>query len=171
LINVADTSTGYSIGLISIVKHGGIHQLSISASEVTGLTAEYRMGNQKLNSILLAGYNPWSPQKTFSWGYGIGKEFMLTKRWGMYGEMTEEQVYKSTSEWLGIIAKVQPLVTFQAGRKLQFFAGPSFSLYNASSKQKSDKHQLYIPDSDVLHTSWGRNTHAWAGVCAGITIF
>jgi hypothetical protein len=171
LLNVADTSMGYSIGLISIVKHGGIHQLSLSASELTGLMAEYRLGNPRLNSILLVSYDPWSQQKIFSWGYGIGKEFMLTKRWGLYGEVTEEQVYKSNWEGLGVIAKAEPLLTFQAGRKLQFFVGPSFSLYHNPSKQKFDTHQLYISHSDILIASLGQNIHAMAGIRAGITIF
>ena len=170
VFNMADTSTGYSIGFISIVRHGGINQLSLSVSEVTGLTAEYRMGGQKLNSILMAGYNPWSLQKTFSWGYGVGREFMLTQRWGVYGEMTLEEVYKNW-EWVGTISKVKPLLTFQAGRKVQFFAGPSFSLYRHPLKGNAGKLQLNIPKSNVSVPSLGPNAHVWAGVSAGITIF
>jgi hypothetical protein len=180
LINVADTSLGYSIGLVSIVKHGGIHQLSISATEVTGWTAEYKIGNPRLNSSLLVSYNPWSPQKVFGYGYGIGKNINFTRSWGLYGELTEEQLYGEVTEGvlnkkklaaLGTIAKINPVVTFRARKKLQFFAGPSFSLYITSSDKPADEHRLKVSDSGIWSSAWGQHTNAWLGACAGITFF
>jgi hypothetical protein len=180
LINIADTSLGYSIGLVSIVKHGGIHQLSISATEVTGWTAEYKIGNPRLNSSLLVSYNPWSPQKVFGYGYGIGKNINFTRSWGLYGELTEEQLYGEVREGvlnknhlaaLGTITRINPVVTFRVGKKLQFFAGPSFSLYIASSNKPADEHRLKVPDSGIWSSAWGQQTNAWVGACAGITFF
>lgn len=180
LINVADTSLGYSIGLLSIVKHGGIHQLSISATEVTGWTAEYKIGNPRLNSSLLLSYNPWSPQKVFGYGYGIGKSINFSRSWGLYGELTEEQLYGEVTEGilnknklaaLGTIAKINPVVTFRAGKKLQFFAGPSFSLYMTSSNKPADEHRLKVSNSGIWSSAWGQQTNAWVGACAGITFF
>jgi hypothetical protein len=180
LINIADTSLGYSIGLVSIVKHGGIHQLSLSATEVTGWTAEYKIGNPRLNSVLLVSYNPSSPQKVFGYGYGIGKSINLTRQWGLYGELTDEQLYGEVADenqnknhvtTIGEIVKIDPVLTFRAAKKVQFFAGPSFSLYIASSNKSADEHRLKVTDPGILSTEWGRQTNAWIGARVGISFF
>src|SRR5205807_1384684 len=55
LVNISDTSAGYSIGLINIVFKG-YHKLVISTNEVLDVNAAFKTGNSKLYSILLTGY-------------------------------------------------------------------------------------------------------------------
>jgi len=55
LINIADTSEGYSIGLINIVVKG-MHRLVSPPNEVTNTNVAFKTGNKKkLYSILEVG--------------------------------------------------------------------------------------------------------------------
>ena len=171
LINISDSSTGYSIGIFNYVKHGGVNRVSLQASEVTGLTVQYMGGNKKLNNILLAGYNPWSPKKTMSWGYGAGKTFSFSARWGLYGEVTVEELYDRRWTNLGMIDRFRPVITFKAARKIQWFAGPSLSLFVAAPKQPAAAGQSDIPGKVFWPVFAGTRTNSWIGVTAGISFF
>ncbi|HEV2483523.1 MAG TPA: hypothetical protein VGS79_27850 [Puia sp.] len=178
LINFADTSTGVSIGLLSFVKHGGAHQLALSVSPVTGLTAEYRVGSQKLNSIFLLSYNPWSIQRPLFYGYGLGKGFPLGNRWGIYAEVTEQEALgrqltatgtKDNLAFLGTIERVAPLLTYRIGKTVKFFAGPSLSVYTLEPKKQNDSHTLQLPDQSFYSSLGGGRSNVWFGLTAGIS--
>ena len=171
LINKADTSSGYSIGLISIVRHGGVNRLSLSIDAVTGITAEYTGGNQKLNSILLVGYNPWSPDKPFSYGYGIGRDFPLKGRWGIYGELSVEELLNDHWARMGTVDRVRPVVTFRTARKIRFFVGPSFSLSTLSNGPYNNNQLLGLAGKSFWPDFRGGRTDGWIGLCAGISFF
>ncbi len=81
LINIADSSDGYSIGLINIIFKG-YHKLALYANEVTPFNAAFKTGNHKLYSILLAGAKT-GDEKAFGFGYGHGIEFTIPLPWNM----------------------------------------------------------------------------------------
>jgi len=169
LLNVADSSTGYSIGLISIVRHGGIHRVAVETREITGISVEYVQGNKNLNSILLVGYNPWSPQKVRSFGYGIGKDISFNKSWGVYTKITDEALYDHQYKQLGSIYRLQPALRFGVMKKMTFFAGPTFALYVRS--QHVPAGEAWPPQwaKGPLSGIWGGSPNIWLGLSAGIT--
>jgi hypothetical protein len=169
LFNVADSSTGYSIGLISIVKHGGIHRIAVESREVTGISVEYIHGNKNLNSILLLGYNPWSTLKVWSYGYGIGKDFALGGSWGLYVKLTDEALHENGfKKQLGALYRVQPSLRFEAMKKTTFFVGPTFALYRAPKVLPADT--VWPPQwaKGPLSGIWGGTSNVWVGFSAGI---
>ena len=179
LINFADTSTGVSIGLLSIVRHGGAHQVALSVSPVTGLTAEYRMGSQKLNSIFLVSYNPWSTQRPLFYGYGMGKTFPLGKAWGLYAEVSEqESLGKQLTEegtkggltFLGTIIKAAPMLTYRIGKTVRLFAGPSLSIYTLQPKKKIADQAFQSPNQFFFKSLDGKPSNVWFGLTTGISI-
>jgi len=179
LVNFADTSTGVSIGLLSFVKHGGAHQVALSVSPVTGLTAEYRMGNQKLNSIFLLSYNPWFAQHPLFYGYGMGKAFRLGKRWGIYAEVTEQEALgkqltatgtKNNLAFLGTVEKLEPLLTYRIGKTVKLFAGPTLGIYTLEPKKNDGNHTLQLPDQSFYSSFGGGQSNVWYGLTAGISI-
>ena len=167
--NVADSSTGYSIGLISIVRHGGIHRVAVETREVTGISLEYVEGNKNLNSILLVGYNPWSPQKVFSYGYGIGKDIAFNRSWGVYTKITHEELYDQHFKQLGSINRLQPALRFDVMKKLTVFAGPTLALY--VQPQHAPSGVAWPPQwaKGPLAGIWGGDRNMWLGLSAGIT--
>ncbi|TDW97417.1 hypothetical protein EDB95_5266 [Dinghuibacter silviterrae] len=131
LINIADTSSGYSIGLVSFVRHG-LHQVSVSYDD--GWTLAYRSGNPKLYSILLAGYNPDGP----TIGYGAGRAFPLAGRWGITTEVAVRQVYDRHWNEEGTVYRLSPSLTFRLSHTVSVFAGPYGSLYVPSGRHSRD---------------------------------
>lgn len=160
LVNMADTSDGYSIGLLDLVRHGGIRRLSLSMAPVTGFTLAYKSGNQKLYDILLFGYNPWS---LFSVGYGLGKEISFRKGWGFSGELTARQLYNSHWNNLGTLYQLQPALTYRVDKRVRFFAGPSFSLHVYPTNLAPDIQRPVFPG-----ITWGSRTNAWVGASIGV---
>ncbi len=171
LINVADTSDGYSIGLLNIIRHGGVRQFSLSATDVTGLSAEYRVGSKSLNNILIAGYNPWNAKKVYSIGYGLGWTHAFSPRWGIYGEVSAEELYNEHWNGFGMIDRLRPVLTCRLWKKIELFAGPCFSFYLAAPGQLSAAQQLGIPEKGIQSLFADRRTNGWVGVCAGINLF
>jgi hypothetical protein len=169
LFNVADSSTGYSIGLISAVRHGGVHRIGVAVREVTGISVAYIQGNKNLNSLLLVGYNPWSTQKPISFGYGIGKELRLGGPWGLYTQLTGEALYDWHSR-LGALYRLQPELECKVSKKVSFFAGPGFALYFASSHSPSG--MAWPPEwaKGPLSGIWGGDKTFWLGFSAGILL-
>ncbi len=169
LLNVADSSTGYSIGLVSIVRHGGIHRVAVETREVTGISVEYVQGNKNLNSILLVGYNPWSSQKVRSFGYGIGKDISFSASWGVYTKITGEALYDDHYKQLGTIYRLQPALRFDVMKKLSFFVGPTLGLY--VEPQHAPAGSAWPPQwaKGPLSGIWGGSPNTWFGFSAGVT--
>jgi hypothetical protein len=127
LINIADTSSGYSFGLVSIVRHG-VHQLSLSYEE--GWTAAYKSGNPALYSIVLAGYATGAGvSQGPTLGYGVGRAFPLAGRWGLTTELTAQQLYDRHWHYEGDVYRFSPSLTFRLSHTVSVFAGPRVSHY------------------------------------------
>ena len=94
LVNVRDTADGVSLGLINIVKRGGVLEAGLEFGEYNIVAATFRSGTKHLYSILSFGYNPFcellevgtpaSAQNSkknsfvgFSVGYGLGSAINL----------------------------------------------------------------------------------------------
>jgi len=170
LFNVADSSTGYSIGLVSVVRHGGVRQVALGVREVTGISLEYIQGNRNLNSLLLVGYNPWSTQKTISFGYGIGRDFPFSGPWGLYTRLTGEALYDSHLSKLGVLYRFQPELEYKVSKKFSLFTGPTFALYVASAHSHSDMAWPPVWAKGPLSGIWGGEKSVWIGVSTGIRL-
>jgi len=170
LFNVADTSVGYSVGLVSAVRHGGIHRFAVGVREVTGISLEYIQGNKNLNSLLLFAYNPWSTQRVISFGYGLGREFPFRGPWSLYTELTAEALYDSHLSIQGGLYRLRPEVEYKMSKKIALFAGPSFALYAGASHSPSGT--VWPPDwaKGPLSGIWGGKQTVWLGFSTGILL-
>jgi len=170
-LNLAGSSTGYSIGLISFVRQGGIHRVAVETREITGISVEYVQGNKNLNSIFLVGYNPWLPQKVRSFGYGIGKDVSINKSWGVYTKITDEALYVQEQHYkhVGSLFRLQPALRFDVTKKFTFFAGPTFAIYNQPKHIPAEV--VWPPQwaKGPLSGIWGSSGNFWIGLSAGVT--
>lgn len=80
VINVSDSSAGYSLGLLNLVRKNGIHQFSFSTNELLQANVTLQTGTRKLYSILSVGATHEAPGKAYAFGYGVGREFRFN-RW------------------------------------------------------------------------------------------
>jgi hypothetical protein len=184
LINICDTSSGYSIGLINIVFKG-YHKIALSTNEVLKYNAAFKTGNSKLYSILLAGYgrsssHDWDSDTTkmFSVGYGIGREFSITKWFSINPEFTVQQLF--FSNWDGdddesnsnTMGKFHLQFNLKIGKYFAIFGGPSFTASYSKQTKGAPANSLNLP-APGYHTFelWDNDVKGWIGWNAGISIF
>ena len=177
LINVSDTSEGYSIGLVNIVFKG-YHKIALSTNEVLKFNAAFKTGNSKLYSILLVGYrgkgDGWESGDTsriISFGYGMGHEFYLGKRFSINPEFTSQYLHLDNWGNANVMSKFHLQFNLKLGKYFSLFAGPSFTAYY--SEQEKGSAALQLPLSPSYHTFdlWDNDVKGWFGWNAGITIF
>ena len=170
LINVTDSSTGYSIGLINIVFKG-YHKLSLSTNEVLNVNAAFKTGSSKLYSILLAGANADTNKKAFSFGYGFGSEFSLSKRFSINPEVTSQYLYLGTWEYLNLLNKVNLLLTIKFGKYFSIYAGPSYSIFISDQKNGIPGYKSTIAPDTFHRNEFSSRVTGWIGWTAGINLF
>jgi hypothetical protein len=170
LINIADTSDGYSIGLITIVKKG-YHKITVSANEVLNANLAIKSGNAKLYNILMVGINAGDDKKVFSYGYGIGHEFKAGKWLTVNPELTTQYLYLGNWNYLNQLSRLQVLATVKLARNVALFGGPAFSVYYSDQPEPVKGYKFRVPgDSYHTYELWQKNVTGWLGWTAGVSI-
>jgi hypothetical protein len=172
LINIADTSEGYSIGLINIVLKG-YHKLSFSTNEILNVNAAFKTGNAKLYSILQAGLNTGSSDKVYSFGYGLGSELSLNKKKNLTlnPELSSQYLYMGSWNYTNILNKLQLNLNFKLGKYVSFFAGPSFNVYISDQQTQISGYRFPIPPSGYKIIDFSNKVKGWFGWNAGINFW
>lgn len=168
LINVSDTSSGYSLGLINIVKQG-YHKISLFANETVNTNIAVKTGNSKLYTILFAGLNLSKNEKVGTAGLGLGHDFLITKRLSIGLETTGQLLYLGNWDGANLLSKLQANMQVQVFKGITLFAGPAYSVYSSENPANSSSagyKQNVVPKH---HTSFGSSTKGWLGFNAGIT--
>ncbi len=170
LINVSDTSDGYSIGLINIVLKG-YHKLSFSTNELVHVNAAFKTGNARLYSILQAGMNIDDDDKIYTFGYGLGSEFRIINRVSFNPELSANYLYLGSWDYANILSKAALNFHVKLGKNIALFAGPSFNVYYTQQDVGFKGYQFPVPPSHYKTFSWIHNTNSWIGWNAGINFF
>jgi len=133
LINIADTSEGVSIGPINIVKHGGLHELSFYADELSPFNLAFRSGTPKFYSILYAGMNPSEQHRSYYYGYGYGLQLPLTHNLAIRPELTIGQISPLTLHHFGdgsSLVRFNLDLHWKPAKNFAVSLGPSLDLYH-----------------------------------------
>lgn len=151
-INIADTSSGYGIGLVNIVRRGGYYKLSIATNELMPVQLSFKSGLRKFYTMLTGGYDP--EEKRHALGLGIGHVFDINRRFSVTAEVLQQNIFSSSWKSLGQVYRFQPFAHFQLAKWFSVHAGPAVSY---SEKFKDAK------------LSAGNG--AWLGWQVGISLF
>jgi hypothetical protein len=170
IVNVCDTSDGWSLGVLNIVKHG-VHQLSVSYSDVSGFTVAYKGGTRTLYTLLSGSISPRPEGALFTTGLGLGTAFTLSGRWGMATELGEQQVFDQRWRYLGNIVSLSPSLTFRLSSTVSVFAGPRGSLYISPDHIPSGDYPGEVPPSGMLTAHWSSHGTGWIGGSVGFLFF
>ncbi|TWV99569.1 carboxypeptidase-like regulatory domain-containing protein [Chitinophaga pinensis] len=169
ILNYADSSDGYSLGLINIVRRG-YHQILIYNNEMLDLNIAYKSGNRKLYSLLLAGMK-LGPKKAYSFGYGIGHPFPLSDRSEISTELTSQFLYVGNWNSSNSMVRLQTAWNYKLLKNVTLFAGPSFTIYYSDKLDVVDpKYDARVPAHYSPFTLGGGVT-AWFGWHIGIGFF
>ena len=172
LINVRDTADGVSLGLINIVKKGGILEAGIEAGEFVHTAVTFRSGVQRLYSIIYIGGN--YTEKFWTVGYGFGTSFKLIGNLELNLELTHAQLYNinhlyNIHHWgYYSYTKFSPILNYRIAKHFKIYLGPSLNLCTQpewspvkipySIYQGKTSNQL-----DEIHTH-----DLWIGIVGGI---
>lgn len=170
LINIADTSDGYSIGLVNIVLKG-YHKLSFSSNEVTNLNVAFKSGNSKLYSILQAGTNVKENEKLYTFGYGLGSDWPLTKWLYINPELSANYLYLGAFDYVNILSKANLHLNFRLGKYFSIFAGPTFNAYYTNQDIGFNGYKFLLPGSRYKTFELHNKVSGWIGWNAGINLF
>lgn len=170
LINVADTSSGVAIGLLNFVWKG-YHKLHISTDEVTNLRVSGKIGNSNLYNIVTAGLNVGSFQVAATFGYGLGSDFKVYKRFSISPEITGHYVYAGDTTNANWLCKINLNVNYKIFKWLSVNAGPSYNFYYSTQTYFPAEYKKDIPNNGILYSELGNDWYSWLGWHAGISIF
>lgn len=164
VVNYADSSDGYSIGVISIVRRG-YHQLLVYNTELLPFNLAFKSGNKKLYSLIIGGASFIEGARAYSFGYGIGKSF---KDYSV--ELTEQNLYLGDWESVGTMARLQTAWNKEIGKKARIFAGPSFTLYFNNKETNVAGYKTRVPGPYGAF-KFNDNLRYWLGWYVGFSFF
>ena len=166
LVNVADTSQGASIGLLNIIGNG-FYKVTYSASDVSNTNISLKTGTHSFYSVLLTSANISADQKFYSFGLGIGHDFMFSNK--VYLSAEANYQFANTGLWDDRWTQGKLLLNVQLSKNISMVGGPTFNHYNHSGNWHIDgyKNITNIPEYPNEPTTSYQSKN-WVGWEAGI---
>ena len=169
LINVADTSSGFSIGLINWVNKG-YHKLSLSSTDIFGTQLAVKTGTAKFYTMLIMAGSYGVNDRVYSAGYGMGHDFIFSKKLSASAELSSQGLYLGNWDYPNILSKGQLNMQFKLVKGLSIFAGPSYSCYYSDPASLSaEGYRTRVPPESAR--VYSTKTKGWLGWSAGINLF
>ena len=169
LINVADTSTGYAVGIVNIIKNG-YHTLAISSTESTNINIAFKGGTRRLYSILMVSANTAPGRQMFAYAYGIGKSYTFTKHVGLSAELLVQDFHPQSTKITPAVVRFELALDIRLAKKLYLTMGPSVSLC-PFAKNTDNTFKTGLPTDVVNVSNPAFDMAAWFGWKVGLNIF
>lgn len=166
IINLADTSSGYSVGLINIVKKGK-GAFSLYANEILPLNLAWKSGNRKLYNIFMIGTGVGENQKAYTFGFGIGKEFVFNKFLSLNTEFMNQNFYLGQWKNLPVLYRFHTGLNVRISKRFAVFGGPSFNIYNTDQKEFKSGYQTFS-NTGYYRFKINNSTQGWVGWQGGL---
>lgn len=180
LVNVADTVSGASIGLLNLVKKG-YNRVEFSGGEGFHANFALKLGAHSFYNIFHVGAH-WDQREeagvqqdvNVSWGLGYGFGSALRLGRGTLLNVEAVAIHVNEAErWtdqLNLLNQFRLLLDVQVGGRMSLFAGPVGNLmvsklYDADADRYGS---MIVPYTLYDETTNGTNVKAWVGFNAGI---
>lgn len=170
-INLADTSNGISLGPINLIRHGGLHELSFYADELSPLNLAFRSGTGRAYGILYAGLNPDDHRRVYYGGFGYGFQFPVSHNFALRSEFTIGQLspfnlhtFNGNGIW-----RFNLDGHWQAAHNFAITSGPSFNLLSPTIVNGT-RYDPLSHDYPTIKMGEGHLT-GWIGWHVAVNIF
>lgn len=170
LVNVADTSSGVSIGFFNFILKG-YHKISISSNEVTNFHVAGKFGNRNLYTILSFGANTGNNAEAYTFGYGWGGQIKLNKRLSVNPEITLNQLYLGDWQFVNGLGRIDMAFNYKFNKFLTAFAGPSYSFSYIDQTVFPAGYRSDLPYKGTIHSQHDTYVSSWLGWTFGISVF
>ncbi len=172
LINVCDTTSGGSYGLINIVKKG-YNRIELGGNSTLGAQAALKLGSYKFYNIFQGSKRVSNPG--WSLGYGIGTAVIMSKRTLLNLELIASHVNEQNS-WtieLNLLSQLRMAVEVRLGKRFSFFAGPTFyvmfsDLYDPDTGEYGSSIVPYTMIAKTKYEPTQTDIKMWIGFNAGV---
>lgn len=130
LFNISDTVSGLPIGFISFVRKG-YQRVELSGNEVMLTNLTLKTGVHKFYNIFTAGLQPEQSIKTWSFGYGIGFENSLGKKFLQSFDLTANYISEDGKPFgtFNLLNKLRINYAYRLGKRASVFLGPSINVH------------------------------------------
>ena len=172
LVNVADTSHGASIGLLNFIGNG-FYKVTYSASDMSNTHLSLKTGTHSFYSELLTTTNISANEKFYSFGLGIGHDFMFSDN--VYLSAEANYQFANTGVWDDRWTQGKLLLNVQLSKNISLVGGPTFNHYNHSGNLHINgyKNVTNVPEFGagqlpLYISNNGHQTKNWVGWQVGI---
>ncbi|RZM21055.1 MAG: hypothetical protein EOO88_34405 [Pedobacter sp.] len=162
IVNVVDTSAGASIGLINIVRNG-FYKITLSANDLSNTNVSLKTGTHGFYSTLLMGANISAHNKMYSFGMGVGHDFMFSDH--LYLSTEAAYQFAFTGELDDRWAQAKLLLNIQLAKYVSLIAGPTYNKYSYTGSHGGYHRKFRIPDDAKGD---GNQVKRWIGWEAGL---
>lgn len=177
LINVRDTVDGVSLGLINIVKHGGVLEAGIEAGEFVHTALTFRSGVPRLYSTLFLGYN--YVDNFWAFGSGPGTSFKLKGNLGLNLELTYAVLFDKNSGlfdvmafWRNSLLQFKSVFNYRFAKQFKTYVGPTLNILVQANDGGgwflSPPLEVKIPYKMYNETLRNSTLNMWIGVVGGV---
>ncbi len=161
LVNISDSSSGASIGLVTIVKKRGYYKLDAFASDMAPINLQFKSGRKGFYSILTGGKG----SDLHFLGLGIGADYTLKGRLSISGDIVQVNYFDNNWKTLGQAWRLSPSLRVKVSNWFTLFGGPAFTFADDNNKIVNRPWKGYPGFS----SDQGRS--GWLGWQAGISFF
>jgi hypothetical protein len=167
LVNVADTSTGASIGLINIIGNG-FFRVTWSANDLANTNLSLKTGTHMFYSTLDIGDNLSTNNKFYYLGLGVGHDFALNKT--LFISTEASYSIANTGQWDDRWERIKLLLNVQISKNISLLTGPTINHYdhNGASLTFGYENITDIPNYPNTAPS-DHQVKNWVGWEAGLT--
>lgn len=161
LVNIADSSDGVAIGLVTIVKKKGYYRLEAFTSDFAPVNFQFKSGRKGFYSILSGGLLDGMHYL----GLGCGAEWGLKGKLSMNMDVSSLNLFNDNWKSMAQAWRVSPSLRFRVHKWVTVFGGPSFT-YADDNNLIADKPWKGYPG---FSSDAGRS--GWLGWQGGISLF
>ena len=168
--NIADSVSGISIGLLSIVRKGH-HEVELSYNSFTSYNLAFKTGTRKFFNILRGGSGNWSGNNRFYYyGYGIGTSLNLIKHRLFFDADLSANVvnYESQEQYFNIWNRVDTGFSYKLIGPLHVFGQVTANYWISDVVMSEQVNELAV--NSTVSSLGSRQTNSWLGYRIGVRL-
>ncbi len=174
ILNVNDTVSGFSLGLINIVRKG-YNKLELGWNESLHYNATIKFGTRKFYNIVTMGTRSFSKGNFWGYGYGFGTTIPARKigKNEVNIDLTGTDIQNDDTwmEDINLHLKLSLRFNHRFNKFISIYGGPSWNHLIYSQKPEMAFMADYAPYSLYDYSSNGNINKGWIGGELGIRLF
>jgi hypothetical protein len=174
VFNYCDTiEKGIPIGVLSIVRHG-YKAFDFGADETLYLNASFLMGVNKFYNKFTVGARPGGNHTYWSYGYGLGSNFQLSKRFDLNVEISANHIL--VDDWydhdFNLLNKARLNLLFNLSDNFSLYGGISYNVFvsNETNSEGQYTNSGIVPWSSYSSVQRNCLVEMYPGINVGIRV-